>query len=628
LKKRKTKQEKSGRGRLALVALTALGVVYGDIGTSPLYALRECFRGQHSVPATPENVLGVLSLIFWALVLVISLKYLVLILRADNHGEGGILALMELVVPEGGRSRVVIIGVGLFGAALLYGDGTITPAISVLSAVEGLQVATQVFDPYIIPITLGILLALFSLQYRGTEKVGLLFGPVMAIWFLVIAATGVSGVVRNPQVLAAVNPVHAIEFIFNHGIESLYILGAVFLVVTGGEALYADIGHFGRSPIRISWFMAVLPCLMLNYFGQGGLLLASRQAAENPFYHLVPGWGLYPMVGLATIATVIASQAIISGVFSLTFQALQLGYLPRLQVLHTSSEQRGQVFIPRVNWILFLATAAVVVGFKTSGNLAAAYGVAVATTMVITTMLGYVAMTRIWNWNWIVAGLVAGTFLIIDLLFFSANLLKVAQGGWYPLCLAAAVYLLMSTWRKGQAELAAGIADHVKPVKSFIEDFDFRRVTRVSGSAIYLTATPLTTPSAFMHNLVHNKTVHRNVFFVSIGFKNLPYVSAEDRVQVQELPKGFYRVLVRYGFMDRADLSAIIRVLRNRDFDIDMDDTTIFVSRETPILKKSPGRLRLRKRFFILMLRNAEPVTRYFNLPVDKVFEVGVQLKI
>ncbi len=431
-------KEQHERKRLALLSLSALGVVYGDIGTSPLYALRECFHGEHSVAANPANILGVLSLIFWALILVISLKYLVLILRADNHGEGGILALMELVVPSKGRSRTAVIAVGLFGAALLYGDGTITPAISVLSAVEGLQVATKVFDPYIIPITLAILLALFSFQYRGTEKVGLLFGPVMAVWFSVIAATGVTGVIRNPQVMAAVNPLHAVDFFSRQGQESLFILGAVFLVVTGGEALYADIGHFGRSPIRLSWFAVVLPCLMLNYFGQGGLLLASGPAAENPFYHLVPGWGLYPMVGLATIATVIASQAIISGVFSLTFQALQLGYLPRLQVLHTSSEKRGQVFIPRVNWILFLATAAVVIGFKTSSNLAAAYGVAVATTMVITTMLGYVAMTRIWNWNWFVAALVAGVFLVIDLLFFSANLLKVEQGGWYPLCLAAA----------------------------------------------------------------------------------------------------------------------------------------------------------------------------------------------
>lgn len=626
--RRKRDQEKQTKKYLALLSLSALGVVYGDIGTSPLYALRICFHGEGALKPDPANVLGVLSLIFWSLILVISIKYLLLILRADNHGEGGILALMELVLPSRGRSRGVILVMGLFGATLLYGDGTITPAISVLSAVEGLQIATPVFRPYIVPITLIILFVLFLFQSKGTGNVGLLFGPVMVLWFLVIGISGAFSIAGNPAVFAAISPSHAIRFFSDHGFGSFAILGAVFLVVTGGEALYADIGHFGRTPIRLSWFTVVLPALVLNYFGQGALLLRNPAVASNPFYHLIPSVGLYPMVVLATAATIIASQAIISGAFSLTFQALQLGYLPRLEVRHTSEKERGQVYLPKINWLLFFTTAGVVLGFQSSGNLAGAYGVAVSTTMVITTLLGYVAMTAVWEWGRSVALLITVLLLVVDLSFFGANMLKITQGGWYPILLAALVYLLMSTWIHGQRAIARGIADHIQPLKSFIEDFDLRTVTRVSGTAIYLTRNPLSSPPAFVHNLKHNKVVHKQVFFLSIGFKNIPYVRVEDRLKLEKLPKGFNRVLVRYGFMDRADVQAILRILRNRGFDIPLEDTTLFIGRETLAVPATRNLLR-RWRFglYTLMARNSERATRYFNLPADRVFEVGEQIR-
>ncbi|MFZ0429326.1 MAG: potassium transporter Kup [Acidobacteriota bacterium] len=626
--KQKNDQEKEGRRYLALLSLSALGVVYGDIGTSPLYALRVCFHGDHALAPDPANVLGVLSLIFWSLILVISIKYLLLILRADNHGEGGILALMELVLPDRGRSRAAILVMGLFGAALLYGDGTITPAISVLSAIEGLRIATPIFDPYIVPITLVILFILFVFQSKGTGNVGLLFGPVMTLWFLVIGVTGILSIASDPSVVAAVSPGYAVRFFLNHGSGSFVILGAVFLVVTGGEALYADIGHFGRRPIRLSWFAVVLPCLVLNYFGQGALLLTTPASAVSPFYHMVPAFALYPMVVLATAATIIASQAIISGAFSLTFQALQLGYLPRLEVRHTSEKERGQVYLPKINWLLFLATAAVVLGFHSSNNLAGAYGVAVSTTMVITSLLGYVAMTRVWGWRKGIALLVTALLLVIDLTYFSANMLKIVDGGWYPLCLAGLIYLLMSTWMHGQEAISRGISDQVQPLKSFIEEFDLRTVRRVSGTAIFLTRNPLSTPPAFVHNLKHNKVVHAQVFFLSIGFKNVPFVRVEDRLKIETLPKGFHRVLVRYGFMDRADVLAVLRILRNRGFEIPLGDTTFFVGRETLVVPGSRFLLRRwRHLLYALMARNSERATIYFNLPTDRVFEVGEQIR-
>jgi KUP system potassium uptake protein len=616
-----------GKKYLFFLAYSALGVVYGDIGTSPLYALRACFHGSHSVEQTSANVLGVLSLIFWSLILIISLKYLLLILRADNQGEGGILALMELVLPEKGLQKTGVLILGFFGAALLYGDGTITPAISVLSAIEGLEIATPIFKPYIIPITIGILFFLFLVQQRGTGKVGLRFGPVMLIWFVVIAITGTSAIIKNPAVLASLNPWHAFRFFQAQGFESLYILGAVFLVVTGGEALYADIGHFGRTPIRLAWFTVVLPCLLLNYFGQGALILDHRAYASNPFYYLAPNWALYPMVVLAAAATIIASQAIIAGVFSLTFQAVQLGYLPRLQIQHTSEEEKGQIYMPQINWAMFIATTAVVLGFQSSSNLAGAYGVAVSTTMVITSILSYVAMRDLWSWPKPAAICIVVALLSIDFSFFSANMLKILHGGWYPLLAGGMVYLLMSTWAKGQEIIGRQLKEYVQPLKNFVKNIDYRTVKKVSGTAVYLTQSPLSTPAAFVQNIKHNKVVHRRVIFLSIGFGSVPYIRAEDRVYFKRLSEGFYRVLVRYGFMNRVDMQAVIRIIQNKHIKIDREDTTFFVGRGSLIPTRSVGMSKWRDRLFIIMNRNAERATKYFNLPPDQVLEIGVQIK-
>ena len=623
----KQTEPKKEQKHLYFLALSALGVVYGDIGTSPLYAFRQCFYGDHAVNPTSENVLGVLSLIFWSLMIVISLKYLLVILRADNQGEGGILALMEVVLPRKGHRRAIILIMGLFGAALLYGDGTITPAISVLGAIDGLKVATPFFNPYIIPIALVILFLLFLLQSRGTGKVGILFGPVMIVWFVIIGLTGIIAIFNNPEVLAALNPYHAIKFFLARSLGSFFILGAVFLVVTGGEALYADIGHFGRAPIRLAWFILVLPCLVLNYFGQGALILNNPSYTVNPFYHLTPDWALYPMVILATLATIIASQAIISGAFSLTFQAVQLGYLPRLRILHTSEEERGQIYMPQVNWILFVATVAVVLGFQSSNNLAAAYGVAVSTTMVITTILGFVAMRTLWNWNIAVSILVAGFFLIVDLTFFSANLLKILQGGWYPLLIAAGIYLLISTWMKGKEEMNNQIQKYVQPLQKYLQHIDMRKVKKIPGIAIYLSESPLSTPLAFIHNINHNKILHRRVIFISVNVKNVPFVRSEDRLKFQRLAPGFYRVLLLYGFMNRPDVRSALKIVQNQYLKLPIEDSTFYIGREKLIPRESIGMAKWRSRLFVFMKRNSEDIVQNFNIPPERVFEIGAQFK-
>ena len=623
----KQTEPKKEQKHLYFLALSALGVVYGDIGTSPLYAFRQCFYGDHAVNPTSENVLGVLSLIFWSLMIVISLKYLLVILRADNQGEGGILALMEVVLPRKGHRRAIILIMGLFGAALLYGDGTITPAISVLGAIDGLKVATPFFNPYIIPIALVILFLLFLLQSRGTGKVGILFGPVMIVWFVIIGLTGIIAIFNNPEVLAALNPYHAIKFFLARSLGSFFILGAVFLVVTGGEALYADIGHFGRAPIRLAWFILVLPCLVLNYFGQGALILNNPSYTVNPFYHLTPDWALYPMVILATLATIIASQAIISGAFSLTFQAVQLGYLPRLRILHTSEEERGQIYMPQVNWILFMATVAVVLGFQSSNNLAAAYGVAVSTTMVITTILGFVAMRTLWNWNIAVSILAAGFFMIVDLTFFSANLLKILQGGWYPLLIAAGIYLLISTWMKGKEEMNNQIQKYVQPLQKYLQHIDMRKVKKIPGIAIYLSESPLSTPLAFIHNINHNKILHRRVIFISVNVKNVPFVRSEDRLKFQRLAPGFYRVLLLYGFMNRPDVRSALKIVQNQYLKLPIEDSTFYIGREKLIPRESIGMAKWRSRLFVFMKRNSEDIVQNFNIPPERVFEIGAQFK-
>jgi KUP system potassium uptake protein len=614
-------------GRLLLLSLGALGVVYGDIGTSPLYAFRVCFSGGHALDPTPANILGVLSLIFWSLILVISLKYLLIILRADNQGEGGILALTQLVLGGKGRRRTVIFIMGLFGTAMLYGDGAITPAISVLSAVEGLEIVTPVFKPYLIGITLVILFLLFFLQHRGTGRVGLLFGPVMLAWFLVIGISGGMSIARNTEVLSAVNPSHAFSFFMDRGIESLYILGAVFLVVTGGEALYADIGHFGKSPIRLAWFTVVLPCLLLNYFGQGALLMQDRSSAVNPFYHLLPSTALYPMIILSTCAAVIASQAIISGVFSLTYQSLQLGYLPRMQVLHTSEEEHGQIFIPQINWGIFVITSAIVIGFRSSENLAAAYGVAVSTTMAITTLLSYFVMRHRWNWPGPAALLTAAFFLSIDVTYLGANTLKILSGGWLPFLLAGIIYQLMSTWIKGKEVLQKQMKEYVRPLKSYLENIDMRKVKTIPGTAVYMAVSPALTPPAFVHNIQHNKVLHRRIIFLYIGVKNKPHIRADERVKFRKLPKGAYGVLARYGFMDRVDMRALIRIIQNKHLKIDTEETTYFVGRDTLIPSKTVGMSKWRDHLYLLMRRNSIRATEYFNIPPDRAIEIGTQIK-
>jgi len=610
-----------------ILAFAALGVVYGDIGTSPLYAFRICFSGEHPIAATHENVLGILSLIFWALILIITIKYLILVLHADNDGEGGILALMALVLPKQGRSRTFILIMGLFGAALLYGDGSITPAISVLSAVEGLEIAAPVFGPYIIPITLAILFGLFLFQHQGTGTVGRFFGPIMLVWFFTIAAGGVVSISKYPGVLSALSPHHAFLFFQHNGFAGLFILGAVFLVVTGGEALYADIGHFGRMPIRLSWFILVLPSLLLNYFGQGALVLREKVFATHPFYHLFPDWSHYWMVALATMATIIASQAIISGVFSLTYQAQQLGYLPRQRIKHTSEEEKGQIYISKINWMLFAVTAGIVIGFRTSDNLAAAYGVAVSTTMVITSLLGYVALRHIWKWSLATSLALVSFFLIIDLFFFGANMLKILQGGWLPFLLGGAVYLLMSTWVKGRDIIGKQLKNYMKPLKKFIEELDMQSVKKVPGTVIYMTRNPLSTPPAFLYNIKHNKIVHKKVIFLSVGYKSIPHVYHKKRIMLQKMPKGFYRIVVGYGFMDRPDIQAALKGINHKKLKIDMDETTFILGRETLIPSKTKGMSRWRDRLYMYMSHSAEDATKYFKLPPDRVFEIGAQIK-
>jgi KUP system potassium uptake protein len=620
------------RGRyLLILSLAALGVVYGDIGTSPLYAIRECFHGPHAVAATHANILGVLSLIFWSLIIVISIKYLVFVLRADNHGEGGILSLMALatpITPSGKSERWFLIGIGLFGAALLYGDGIITPAISVLGAMEGLSVATPMLEPYVAPITIAILIALFLFQNNGTAKVGKVFGPVTFLWFATIALLGLVQIARQPAVFAAINPLHGVNFFFNNGWRGYLVLGSVFLVVTGGEALYADMGHFGARPIRIVWFAVVLPALLLNYFGQGALLLENPAAAENPFYRLAPDWALYPMVALATSAAIIASQAVISGAFSLTMQAVQLGFIPRLKIFHTSSREYGQIYMPAVNWALMLGCIAIVVGFRTSSNLAAAYGVAVTSTMVITTVLLYIVARERWGWNPLATLAMAAIFLIIDLAFFGANIIKVTHGGWFPLLLAAIVYVVMTTWKKGRRILSERIKAEARPLEDFLQEIMRRPPTRVTGTAIYMNSNATMTPPALLHNLQHNKVLHERVIFLTVKTEPAPYVAPEERVKVEPLNHGLYRIRVLYGFMEDPDIPQALENLQVPGLELDLRETSYFLGRETIISTKRPGMARWREKLFSLISRNATTATAYFGLPPGRVVELGEQIEI
>ena len=612
--------------RLLALSLAALGVVFGDIGTSPLYAMRECFHGIHAIAATQGNVFGILSLIFWALVIVISIKYLVFILRADNRGEGGILALSTLVSRV--NPRVFFTIVGLFGASLLYSDGMITPAITVLGAVEGLETAAPALHAYVEPIAIVILVGVFAVQSHGTARIGSLFGPVTLVWFIVIAALGIRQIAQNPSVLQALSPHYAALFFMENGWHGFIVLGSVFLVVTGGEALYADIGHFGVKPIRLVWFVLVLPALVLNYLGQGALLLKDPAAASNLFYAMAPGWALYPLIAVATAAAVIASQALITGAFSLTMQAVQLGFSPRLTIRHTSETTRGQIYLPLVNWALMLCCIALVLGFKTSSNLAAAYGVSITSTMLITTILFYVVARWQWKWNAWAAGVLVAVFLAIDLSFFAANFTKVLHGGWFPLLVAGGVFTLLWTWRKGREELRTRMQEQALPLSQLLAEIRRKPPTRVEGTAFFMSGNPTGTPLALLHNLKHNKVIHECVVILNVRTEDIPHVAPDDRFSIDCLDQGFWRMSLRYGFMDSPDVPNALSRVSAEEFDFDPQRASFFLGRETILATRHTGLTRWRESLFGWMSQNARDATSFFHLPPNRVVELGAQVEI
>jgi KUP system potassium uptake protein len=621
--------DQAPRGRRLLVlSLGALGVVYGDIGTSPLYALRECFHGEYAVDVTPANVLGVLSLVLWSLVLVISVKYLGFVLRADNRGEGGILALVALAVPRYAPKNTAWLALlGLFGASLLYGDGMLTPAISVLAAVEGIEVVTPALRPLVLPVTVAILLGLFSIQKRGTDRIGALFGPVVIAWFAAIAVLGIAGIADHPQVLAAISPHHAAAFFAHNGFHGFSVLAAVFLVVTGGEALYADMGHFGPRPIRLGWFVLALPALLLNYFGQGALLLIDPEAASNPFYRLAPEWATIPLVALATLATVIASQAVISGAFSLTRQAVQLGFAPRLAISQTSAEERGQIYVAPVNWLLAIASCALVLGFRSSSSLAAAYGMSVTIDMVITSVFLCVVAYQRWGWRR-TAFLLGAAFLPIDLAFFGSNLLKLFHGGWFSLVVAAVVFALMSTWKRGREVLRERLEEAALPIDLFLPDLETSTLPRVPGTAVFLTGDPAGTPLALLHNIKHNKCVHERTILLTLITEDVPYVTESERVTVKALDQGFCRIVARYGFMEIPDVPVLLEKVQFKDLPIDLAQVSYFMGREQLIPTGGSGMGRWRESLFAFLSRNAQSATTYFRVPPNRVVELGAQVEL
>ena len=599
--------------------------------------MRECFFGTHSVPPTHENVLGVLSLIIYSLLLVVSLKYVAIVLRADNQGEGGILALTALIPSRPGRrqgnervavGRSILVALGIFGTALLYGDGMITPAISVLGAIEGLEVATPLFSPYVVPITVAILIALFVIQRYGTHRIGGLFGPIVIVWFVSIAALGIVWIARVPAVLGAIDPRHAVAFFRANGLTGFAVLGAVFLVVTGGEALYADMGHFGRKPIRLAWFALVLPALLLNYLGQGALMLLDADTARQPFFLMAPPWALLPLVGIATAAAVIASQALISGSFSLTRQAIQLGYAPRLDVEHTSAREMGQIYVPQVNWALMVATIFIVIGFGSSSAIAAAYGIAVTMTMVITVLLLYVVMTERWRWPKPIAIAVTALFLIIDVAFLGANLLKIVQGGWLPLAIATFIFTLMTTWKTGRRLVAERLTERAFPFADFVAAVMKTPPLRVPGTAVFMTAQPGGTPPALAHNLRYNKILHEHVVVLMVTTAQTPHIPAEQRVSVEPLGHGISNVRIQYGFMEDPDVPEALAQAREQGLEITPSDVVYFLGRETILVTPRKGMAIWREKLFVLMARNAVRATAFFRLPPERVVELGVQVEM
>ncbi len=618
------------RRYLFTLSLAALGVVYGDIGTSPLYALRECFNPKHGVAVTPDNILGILSLIFWSLTIVISFKYLIFVMRADNRGEGGILALMSLVRARSGPPslrRSTLIALGIFGAALLYGDGMITPAISVLSAIEGLEIATPLFAPYIVPITIAVLVVLFVVQRAGTAKVGAIFGPVMFLWFIVISVMGISHIIREPHVLLAIDPTKAVQFFMRNHIHGFLVLGAVFLCVTGGEALYADMGHFGAKPIRIAWFVMVFPSLLLNYFGQGAMLMHSPQATEHPFFEMAPHWARVPLVILATVATVIASQAVISGAFSLTRQAVQLGYTPRIQIRHTSARQIGQIYIPSINWLLMVCAIGLVIAFKESGALAAAYGVAVTATMGITTLL--LAVVEREKWRWSMAAILSLTIpiLIIDFAFFGANIIKVTEGGWFPLAIGLGVFTIMTTWRAGRELLSQRLAESGLSIEDFLRELSKGQIPRVAGTAVFMSRYQAGVPTQLLHNLKHNKVVHQVVVLLTVLVEETARLATDERFHWEDLGSGVFRLTVRYGYMDDTNIPETL-ALAAGPVKFNEMTTSYFLGRETLIPTRRPGMALWREKLFSWMMRNSSSASTFFCLPANQVIELGAQIEL
>jgi KUP system potassium uptake protein len=640
---------------LAKLALGALGVVYGDIGTSPLYAIRECVTVPHGVAATNANIFGILSLVFWSITLVVSIKYLLYVMRADNDGEGGVLALMALVARPvaaalaGGdraqpgptangnaratltglrKTKIALILLGLFGAALLYGDGVITPAISVLSAVEGLEVATTAFSGFVVPLTCLILIGLFAVQRRGTGGIGAVFGPVMVLWFAAIALTGLPWVLRHPGILAAINPYYGARFFVTHGRHGFLVLGSVVLCVTGGEALYADMGHFGTRAIRMAWYAAVFPALLANYFGQGAMLLEHPEAASNPFYAMVPGPWLYPMVVLATVATVVASQALISGAFSLTRQAVQLGYFPRVTIVHTSGKTEGQIYIPEVNWLLAVACLALVLGFQSSNNLADAYGIAVTGTMAITSVLFYSVARNLWHWSSSRTALVVGVFLCFDLSFFAACSAKIAHGGWFPLMVAATIYTVMVTWKRGRMLLGQRIAESSLPLELFLADIETTKPYRVPGTAVFLTSTRRGTPTVLLHHFKHNKVLHKQVVILSIATDGVPEVADADKVRIKSFGQGFWAVTAHYGFKESPSVLDVMARCQEKGLSVDAADTSYYLGRETLLSSKGTGMAEWRKMLFRFLSRNARSATDFFAIPPNRVVEIGAQIEL
>jgi KUP system potassium uptake protein len=617
--------------KLGALTIAAIGIVFGDIGTSPLYAIKESFAPAHGIPITQTSVMGILSVMFWAMTALVTMKYLVFMMRADNKGEGGILALTALAqrcFRLSSRMRWLVVSLGIFGASMFYGDAIITPAMSVMSAVEGLNLLAPELSKFVLPISVGILLALFAIQRHGTSTIARFFGPTMVLWFGVLAALGVMQIAQHPEILKAINPWYSWQFFIEHRVAAWITLGAVVLCVTGGEALYADMGHFGKRPIRYGWFVLVWPALLINYLGQGALILADPGAIENPFYKMAPSWALIPLIILATAAAIIASQAVISGAFSLTKQAIQLGYLPRFAILHTSDKEQGQIYVPFINWGLMIGIIVLVVIFKNSSNLAAAYGIAVMLTMTIDTLLLFIVMTRIWRWSKVFAVVLVGGILANDFMFLSATLVKIGDGGWFPLVIGAVMFTIMSTWYRGRQIVRRVTNESAMPLKLFVDSMSMSDTHKVSGTGIFMTTNPDGVPNALLHNLKHNKVLHERVVILSIITEDIPYVPKEDYVWIENMNHGFWKITGHYGFKEQPDIPAMLNDCKLQSMHFDMMETTFFINRETLIATPGGGMALWRERLFVWMSHLAAKASEYFRIPTNRVVELGTQVEI